>query len=107
MVFDIGYREGDIATPERKLLSIANLDSIIVQANVVEEFIKDVKVGAEVTIIPQADKTKTYKGKVIYISSKAILDNGVTEVPTHISIDSKDGFLLPGFNVDVKINVAK
>lgn len=105
IVCNIGYVNGDEITPGSKILSIMNLNSIVVNANVAEEFIKDVKIGADVAIIPQADKTKTYKGKVVSISSKAVQKSGVTEVPTIISIDNKDGFLLPDFNVDVKINI--
>jgi hypothetical protein len=51
-----------------------NPDTLVIKANVAEEFIKDVKQGAKVEIIP-----------------------------VEISIDNKDSFLLPNFNVDIKI----
>ena len=68
-----------------------------------EEFIKDVRLGANVEIVPVADKARLYKGKVISISKKAIEQNGETIIPVEISIENNDSFLLPNFNVDVKI----
>jgi HlyD family secretion protein len=106
LVYDIwDDAAGDIAGPQKKLLSLMNLDSLIIEANVPEEFIKDVKIGAKVEIIPTADKSKKYAGKVTYISSKAYSNNGETLVAVFISIDNKDDFLLPYFNVDVKIKI--
>lgn len=104
LIYDVGYVAGDITSAAKKAFSMMNMDSIIVEANVPEEFIKDVKVGKEAVIIPQADKSKEYKGKVTSISDKAIKQNSETVIPVEISIDNKDGFLLPDFNVDVKIN---
>lgn len=106
LVYEIGYAAGDFASPQKKLLSILNLDKLIVEANIPEEFIKGVKTGAEVTIIPTADKSRQYKGKVTYIAGKAVRNNSETLVQVDISIDGLDGFLLPEYNVDVKISAA-
>lgn len=103
LIYEIGYVQGDIAGPQKKLLSIMDLDSLVVEAKVPEEFIKDVKPGATVQITPLADKTKQYTGKVIYISGLASDNNGETQIPVRITIDNMDDFLLPGFNVEVVI----
>lgn len=103
VVCDIGYKPGDMVSADKKVLSIMDVDGIYISANVAEEFIKEVKPGAEVTIHPLADSAKTYKGKVRKIAEMAIEENGQTFVPVEISIDYKDGFLLPNFNVDVEI----
>lgn len=108
VVSEVACVQGDIvvATEEgKKILSVINTDSMVVEADVAEEFIKDVKVGAEVTINPQADKSRSYKGKVISIAEKASQKNNETVVPVRISIENIDSFLLPEFNVDVKINI--
>ena len=105
VVYEIGYVKGDLLDTSKKLLSIMSLNTITIEANVAEEFIKDVKIGASVECNPLADKSKSYKGTVKSISGKAILDNGETVVPVEITIDNNDGFLLPGFNVDVSINM--
>lgn len=103
IVYELGYKTGDVISSEKKVLSLLNLDTIVVKANVAEEFIKDVKPGAKVEIIPVADKSKQYNGKVTAIAKKALIQNGETVIPVEISIDNKDSFLLPNFNVDVKI----
>ncbi|HWR62095.1 MAG TPA: efflux RND transporter periplasmic adaptor subunit, partial [Clostridia bacterium] len=103
IVYELGYKAGDIVDSDVKLLSVLDLDTLVVNAEVAEEFIKDVKLGAEVEIIPVADKDRVYNGKVTSISRKAIEQNGETIIPVEISIDNTDSFLLPNFNVDVKI----
>lgn len=103
VVSAIGYAEGDLITAERKIFSIINLDSLIVKANLAEEFIKDVHPGTEAIITPVADYSRTYPGKVIRRSDLAITENGETVVPIEISIENRDDFLLPNFNVDVII----
>jgi multidrug resistance efflux pump len=103
VVFDLGYIEGDIVSPSQKVLSIMNLDGMIVRANVSEEFIKDVEIGQKVEIIPVADKLKKYNGTVKMISSRAEVQNGETVIPVEIAIDNNDGFLMPEYNVDVEI----
>lgn len=103
VVFDLGYVDGDIVNPAQKLLSIMNLDGMIVKANIAEEFIKDVKPGQRVDIIPVADKSKKYTGTVSMIASRAVIQNGETVIPVEITIDDNDGFLMPEYNVDVEI----
>ncbi len=105
IVYDIGYTAGDLIDSTKKMLSIMDLDTLYVEAEVSEEFIKDIKLNAVATIIPTADKSKEYKGKVVFISNKALVKNGETIVPIHISLDSPDEFLMPNFNVDVNIEM--
>ncbi len=97
-----GYSVG-VEEKQEKLLSIMDLDSLYVSADVAEEFIKDVRIGAAVTIIPVADNSRKYQGKVIRISDMAVKQNGETNVPVEISIVKPDRFLRPNFNVDVEI----
>jgi len=105
IIYDIGYTAGDLVYSSKKILSIMDLDTLYVEAEVSEEFIKDVKLNAVATIIPTADKSKEYKGKVVFISNNALVKNGETIVPIHISLDSPDEFLIPNFNVDVNIEM--
>ncbi len=107
VVYDSGYVKGEALSPSKKIVSLLNLDTIIIEANVPEEFIKDVTLGSEVTIIPQADKSRNYKGKVTYIADKAVQQNGQTTVLLQSSIDNNDGFLMPVFNVTLEIEMAK
>ncbi|MCW3488507.1 efflux RND transporter periplasmic adaptor subunit [Dethiobacter alkaliphilus] len=105
VIYDIVPRPGDMLTPGSKVFSVMELDNLTVEANIFEEFIKDVEIGAAVTIIPLADRTQEYQGEVTAISAKAINQNGETVVPVQISITDNDGFLKPNFNVDVIIEM--
>jgi len=89
------------------LLSIIDADKIEVMADVPEEFIKDVKTGAECEIYPYYDKLKIIKGKVTKISEMAIKQNGENIIKVYISFDKQDDLLEPGFSVDVKIDCGK
>ncbi len=97
-----GYTVG-VGENQQKLLSIMDLDSLYVLADVAEEFIKDVKIGKVATIIPVADNSRKYYGKITRIADMAFQKNGETNVTVEISIDEQDGFLRPNFNVDVEI----
>lgn len=103
VVYEIGYKPGDILSSSKKVLSIMDLDSIYISAKVAEEFIKDVKAGAEVIIHPLFDSAKTYNGRVERISDMATLENGQTFVMVDISVGNKDEILLPNFNVETEI----
>lgn len=107
VVYDISYVQGCKVDAYQKLFSILDIDSLIVQADIPEDFIKDVDLGAEVLIIPDADNSKKYKGKVTWISSKAVKNNGETDIPIEISIENKDDFLVVNMNVEIEIQMLK
>ena len=85
------------------LLEILDQETIVVKANVSEEFIKDVKVGAEVDIIPYADRQVVTKGKVKEIQNMAIDDNGETVIPIIIEATEENPYLKYGYSVDVEV----
>jgi multidrug resistance efflux pump len=94
---------GDYLPMNSKLLNLVNMDSLIVEADVPESLIKDVKVGADVEIQLLADSTKVYKGKVQKIADRGVDKNGETMIAVEISIDNGDEFVKPDFSVDVRI----
>lgn len=85
------------------LLEILDKDSIVIKANVSEEFIKDVKVGAEAEIIPYADRESVVKGRVIEIQNMAIDVNGETVIPIVVEALEDSAYLKYGYSVDVEI----
>lgn len=100
---DITYRVGDLASSAKSIVTLQDLNSLYIQANVSEEFIKDVAVGKTVQITPTSNSSAKFTGKVTSISSTAVTQNGDTSIPVNISIDKNDGTLLPNYNVDVEI----
>lgn len=89
------------------LLEILDEESLVIKANVSEEFIKDVKVGAEVDITPYADRETVIKGKVKTIENMAIDNNGETVVPVIIEATEDSPYLKYGYSVDVEIYKAE
>jgi len=96
-------RQGAEALEKSVLFNIINTDTLIVEANVDEQFIKDVHLGARAYIIPESDRSLEYKGKVTFISSIAILHNGETVIAVQITPDDKGITLLPGSNAEIDI----
>jgi multidrug resistance efflux pump len=99
----INNSSGDRLNAEKQIMSILDLDTLIVQANVAEDFIKDVKVGSKAIINPLADTAKEYEGTISRISNMALQENGETVVPVEITITKVDDSLLPNFNMNIKI----
>ncbi len=101
----INNASGDRLNAEKQIMSILDLDTLIVQANVAEDFIKDIKVGSKAVINPLANPDKEYEGTISRISNMAVQDNGETVVPVEITIAEVDESLLPNFNINIKIIV--
>lgn len=103
VVYDLGYEEGALIGSAKKFCTLADLDQLIIEADVTEDFIAEVKLGSAVTIVPVADRTKVYSGKVTRIADMAKVENGETLVGIEVSITDNDGFLKPNYNVDLSI----
>lgn len=101
----INNAAGDRLDAEKQIMSILDLDTLIVQANVAEDFIKDIKVGSKAIINPLANLDKEYEGTVSRISNMALQENGETVVPVEITLTEVDEFLMPNFNTNIKIIV--
>ena len=101
----INNAAGDRLDAEKQVMSILDLDTLIVQANVAEDFIKDVKTDSKAIINPLANLDKEYAGRVSRISNMALEKNGETVVPVEITITEVDEFLMPNFNTNIKIIV--
>jgi len=103
MVQDITPVAGDTVQSSSRLLNLVNMDTLEVEAEVLEDFIKDVKLGAKADILPLSDSGKQYKGTLTKIADMGVEKNGETVVTVQISIDDADELIKPGFNVDVRI----
>lgn len=105
LVYQLNCSTGQNIDSTRSILTIVDLQTIYVEAEIPEEFIGDVKLEAEVIIIPVADSSKKYHGKIIRISDMAEERKGETIIPVEISIEDYDQFLKPNYNVDVQISI--
>lgn len=107
LVTNLQVVTGQIIDNNIAIAKIINLDSLVILADVDETEIRDIKIGSEASIIPIADKTKKYTGKIKRITDKAIVKNGETFVQIEIEISDKDNLLQIGYNVDVIIDEKK
>ena len=105
LVYELNCQAGQTTDPARSLLSIMDLQTIYAEAEIPEEFIGDVKLGAAVVIVPVADSNRTYHGRIQEISDIAVERNGETIIPVEISLDDYDQFLKPNYNIDVQIAI--
>ena len=59
-----------------RILQLIDMDSIVVNAEVDEEFIKTVSLGMKVNIVPAQDNNLSIPGEVIHISNLAVEKDG-------------------------------
>ena len=108
-VTEIPVDENSLVVDNTIMVKIANLNNLIVNANIEEYDAPQIKLGQTVTMTSDGLEGKTYTGKVTKIStsaSDASTNSGTeTVVPIEISVDNPDGVLKPGFNLDLEIMV--
>jgi len=105
VVTEVDSKEGDFVNRTNKIMTITDLGSRIVTADIAEEFVGRIKEGQTVEITCSALEGKTYSGKVSRVWASSIKKGGETIVPIEISIDNLDDQLLLNFNVDAKIDL--
>ncbi len=104
IVQNIAVNEGShlgVQGSPTRVLQIINVDSIIISAEVDEEFIKNVEVGETVEIVPTSLPDTTLTGTVTQIPNTAIEKNGRRIVPVLIKPEDPDYRLKPGYTADV------
>ncbi|KUG05147.1 putative co/zn/cd efflux system membrane fusion protein [hydrocarbon metagenome] len=104
LIYQLNCSTGQAIDPNRSILSIMDLQTIYVEAEIPEEFIGEVKLEAEVVIVPVSDSSRKYHGRVMRIYDMAEERNGETIIPIEVSVDDYDQFLKPNYNVDVQIS---
>ena len=105
VVSEVGSNEGSYVNREISVLTIVDLDSRIVKADIAEEFIGRIYEGQVAIVTSQAVPDKEYTGKVVRIWGTSIKKGGETIVPIEIVLDDMDDKLFLNFNVDVKIEL--
>lgn len=82
---------GEIVEPERALVTIANLDTVWILADVYEKDISRVPSAAEVDVRVDAYPERTFKGKLTYVSD--VLDPKSRSVKVRSIVQNPDGLL--------------
>lgn len=103
IVCGIEFDKGDIINGTKKVLSLARIDQLYIEADINEEFARDLKIKSKAAVVPLADPSREYAGEISFISKNVKEKNGETIISVRITVNNQDGFLLPGFNVNATI----
>lgn len=104
IVQNIGVINGTQLGVQNTPVSVLNLidaDSIIVSAEVEEEFINNIALGGVVEIVPVSDSSISIPGTVVRISNAAVEKDGKRVILVHIKPEDPGEVLKPGYSVDV------
>jgi len=95
-----GTRLGVQNNPTR-VLQLIDADSIIVIAEVEEEFIRNIALDDSVEIVPASDSSTSIPGTVIQISNEAVEKDGKRIIKVQIKPEDPGMVLKPGYSADV------
>ncbi len=100
-VVGLDIREGMYVTPATVVLSLAEVDSIWILAEIFESQQSWVEEGQEAEITSAAFPARTWSGRVDFIYPE--VDPQSHALPVRIKLDNPDGLLRPGSYVDTTI----
>ncbi|NLK88266.1 MAG: HlyD family efflux transporter periplasmic adaptor subunit [Clostridiaceae bacterium] len=104
IVQNIGVINGTILGVQNmptRILQLIDADTIVVSAEVDEEFIKNVSLGQTVDIVPATDSSLSIPGVVTHISNLAVEKDGKRIVKVEVKPQDPEGELKPGYSADV------
>lgn len=85
------------------IVKMADLTKVRARALVNETDIGGVRAGLEATVIVDAFPDRTFRGTVEKIEPQAVVQQNVTMFPVLVSLENRDGSLMPGMNGEVAI----
>lgn len=92
---------GEMASPGVPVVTVVNLDKVVVQATVAEDLINKIKQGQVVDVLVEAVSATPFKGVVTNIAPAA--DPVSKAFPIKIQIDNPDHVLKPGMFAEVQL----
>lgn len=84
---------GQLSTPSEALFTLADLSTLWIEANLTEDTLAKVKVGATAWVTVNAYPGERFAGKVTYVAN--VLNKESRTVPARIEVASQDGRLKP------------
>jgi HlyD family secretion protein/macrolide-specific efflux system membrane fusion protein len=113
-VIEKGIRVGEVVTPGvqatfegKALLTVADLSTLIVKADLNQIDVAKVKLGQKVTLTLDALPGKTYNATVTKVAPASTTPKGkdVDVFPIEATLDSHDGQIKPGMTADVRVHI--
>ncbi len=103
-ICSVNVSQGDITRSEKPVMTILNLDSIVIIGQVPEKVIRYIQQGSYVKIVPKTNFWQRLKGTVLKKSEIAFQEQGITFFRIEVKIESQGKYLLPNSNVILKIH---
>ncbi|HEY4305855.1 MAG TPA: efflux RND transporter periplasmic adaptor subunit, partial [Gemmatimonadaceae bacterium] len=88
------------------LMTLADLQLVRMRVNVDEVEMGNVKVGESATVAVDAFPDHKFTGTISKVEPQAVLTQGVTFFQVLVTIDNREGLLMPGMNGEVTIQAA-
>jgi HlyD family secretion protein len=88
------------------LLKMADLSQMQVRSLIDETDLGRIHAGLPVQVTVDAYPDRTFNGQVLKIEPQAVVEQNVTSFPVLVMLDNNEGFLKPGMNADVVIEIA-
>lgn len=105
IVYDIHCIKGtEISSEFGPLLKAMYQDTIYVTADIPEESLTHIKVGAPASVVLADEKAGVVTGKISKIANRASEKDGDTMIEAIIQINKGKELLKPGLTADIKIN---
>ncbi|HEX4685088.1 MAG TPA: efflux RND transporter periplasmic adaptor subunit [Gemmatimonadaceae bacterium] len=88
------------------LMTLADLSQVRMQVTIDEVEMANVRVGESAAVAVDAFSDRTFNGVIEKIEPQAVVTQGVTFFPVQVTIDNREGLLMPGMNGEVTIKAA-
>jgi len=88
------------------LMTLADLSRVRFRVTIDEVEMANVRLGEQATVSVDAFPDHPFDGVVDKIEPQAVVTQGVTFFPVLVSVNNKDGLLMPGMNGEVTIKAA-
>ncbi|MDF2597158.1 MAG: secretion protein HlyD family protein [Clostridia bacterium] len=88
-----------------RVLEMIDANTIVVRAEVPEEFITQIKEGDKAEIVPKADTKESIEAVVTHISKIAVEKDGKRIVKVEVKPQTPTGLLNPGYSADVTFEI--
>lgn len=89
------------------LMQMADLSEVRIRALVDETDIGKIRPGMTANVSVAAYPNQPFPGSVVKVEPQAVLEQNVTMFAVLVSIDNRDGLLMPGMNAEVEVSIAR
>ncbi len=88
------------------LMTVADLSRVRMRVTIDEVEMGNVRVGQTTSVAVDAFADRTFNGVIEKVEPQAVVTQGVTFFPVLITIDNREGLLMPGMSGEVTIKAA-